>query len=76
MMAVPLLLVGEFLLRFARYVLIRIQGAIDANVVQNLSAIEWHRVVPFSPFGNESDSSSYLQWVVRLPEIGVRATLD
>ncbi|KAL5486005.1 hypothetical protein ACEPAI_7049 [Sanghuangporus weigelae] len=49
-------------------------GAIDANVVQNLSATEWHKVMPFSPFGNESDSSSYLQWVIRLPEIGANGT--
>lgn len=50
-------------------------GAIDANVVKNVSAIEWHDVVPFSPFGNERNTSSYLHWVVQLPMIGVCSTV-
>ena len=47
-------------------------GAIDANVVKNLSAIEWHKVMPFSPFNNENATITYLQWAVRLPGVGVR----
>lgn len=49
-------------------------GAIDVNVVQNVSAIEWHKVMPFSPFGSESNSSSYLVWAVRITEVGVNGT--
>ncbi|EJD06572.1 acid protease [Fomitiporia mediterranea MF3/22] len=49
-------------------------GAIDVNVVHNLSAIEWHKVLPFSPFNSETNTSSYLQWVVRLPEVGINGT--
>lgn len=46
-------------------------GAIDASVVTNASAIEWHKVVPFSPFNTESNTSSYLQWAIRMPQFGV-----
>ena len=49
-------------------------GAVDADVVQNVSNIEWHSVVPFSPFGIESNKSRYLQWAIELSEIGVRPT--
>lgn len=46
-------------------------GAVDADVVKNTSQIEWHKVVPFSPFANERNSTSYLQWVLRLSGFGV-----
>ncbi|KAH8118020.1 acid protease [Phellopilus nigrolimitatus] len=49
-------------------------GAIDIDVVKNVSSIEWHKVMPFSPFGAESNTSSYFQWVVRLPQVGVNGT--
>ncbi|KAE9407806.1 acid protease [Gymnopus androsaceus JB14] len=49
-------------------------GAIDSSVVTNLSNIEWNPVVEFSPFGNESNSSSYYQWVIPLPSIAVNGT--
>ncbi|KAI5122288.1 hypothetical protein M0805_002367 [Coniferiporia weirii] len=50
-------------------------GAIDSNVVKNLSSIEWHKVMPFSPFGLESNASSYLQWTVRIPGFGINDTI-
>ncbi|TDL25860.1 acid protease [Rickenella mellea] len=49
-------------------------GAIDASVVHNASNIEWNKVVPFSPFGLESNTSRYLQWAIRLSQIMVNAT--
>ncbi|THH09160.1 hypothetical protein EW145_g2211 [Phellinidium pouzarii] len=49
-------------------------GAIDAGVVKNVSSIEWHKVMSFSPFGSESNTSSYLQWAVRMPGFGVNGT--
>lgn len=39
-------------------------GAIDGTVVTNVSRVVWNKVVEFSPFGSESNSSSYLQWVI------------
>lgn len=47
-------------------------GAIDGSVVTNRSLIEWNEVVPFAPFGAESNTSSYLQWVIPLLSISVR----
>ncbi|OCH95384.1 acid protease [Obba rivulosa] len=49
-------------------------GAVDASVVTNRSLIEWNEVVPFAPFGSESNTSSYLQWVIRLSGISVNGT--
>ena len=46
-------------------------GAVDANVVENVSDIEWHRVMPFSPFAAESNASRYLQWAIELDAVGV-----
>lgn len=46
-------------------------GAIDGGVVKNGSEIEWHSVVPFSPFGAETNTSRYLQWAIELTEIFV-----
>lgn len=46
-------------------------GAIDSSVVTNLSHIGWNEVVPFSPFGSESNKSSYLQWAISLSSFGV-----
>lgn len=47
-------------------------GAVDGSVVQNISEIQWSEVVPFSPFGSESNTSSYLQWAIPLTGISVR----
>ena len=41
-------------------------------MVTNRSLIEFNEVVPFAPFGSESNSSSYLQWAIVLDEISVR----
>ncbi|KAI0367775.1 acid protease [Pilatotrama ljubarskyi] len=49
-------------------------GAIDGSVVTNRSLIEWSEVVPFAPFGAESNTSSYLQWAVVLEGVSVNGT--
>ncbi|KAI8980194.1 acid protease [Trametes punicea] len=49
-------------------------GAIDGSVVMNRTLIEWNEVVPFAPFGAESNTSSYLQWAVVLEGISVNGT--
>ena len=38
----------------------------------NRSLIEWNEVVPFAPFGAESNASSYLQWTIVLEGVSVR----
>jgi hypothetical protein len=50
-------------------------GAIDSSVVKNVSDIAWNQVVPFAPFGSESNSSSYLQWAIHLSSFGVRIVI-
>ncbi|KAJ7494699.1 hypothetical protein B0H11DRAFT_914217 [Mycena galericulata] len=37
-------------------------GAIDTNIVTNVSNIGWNTVVEFSPVASESNTSSYLYW--------------
>ncbi|KAH9838252.1 acid protease [Rhodofomes roseus] len=50
-------------------------GAIDASVVTNRSAIEWHDVVPFAPFNGTNDTTaSYLQWAIELRQTWVNGT--
>lgn len=49
-------------------------GAIDSNVVSNVSNIEWHYVVPFAPEGGSSNVSSYLYWALELSSISVNGT--
>jgi len=49
-------------------------GAVDSSVVTNRSLITWNEVVPFAPFGSESNTSSYLQWAIRLSGISVNGT--
>ncbi|KAJ3999464.1 aspartic peptidase domain-containing protein [Lentinula boryana] len=49
-------------------------GALDSSVVTNLSNVEWNPVVDFSPFSNESSSSSYYQWAVPLTSLSVNGT--
>ncbi|KAI0775198.1 acid protease [Trametes elegans] len=49
-------------------------GAIDGSVVANRSQIEWNEVVPFAPFGHESNTSTYLQWAVVLSGVSVNGT--
>ncbi|KAF7327710.1 hypothetical protein MKEN_00350500 [Mycena kentingensis (nom. inval.)] len=46
-------------------------GAIDADVVKDVSQIAWNPVVEFSPFGTESNSSSYLQWALPMDRFAV-----
>lgn len=46
-------------------------GAIDSSVVTNASKIVWNEVVPFAPFPGQGNSSSYLQWVIRLSSFTV-----
>ena len=41
-------------------------GAVDSSVVRDPDAMEWYKVVPFSPFGSESNTSSYLQWAIQI----------
>jgi hypothetical protein len=47
------------------------KGAIDGGVVDDAASIEWHRVVPFSPFGTETNTSRYLQWAIEITGIFV-----
>ncbi|RDB25730.1 Aspartic protease [Hypsizygus marmoreus] len=49
-------------------------GAVDSSVVTNLSLISWNRVVDFTPFGSESNVSSYLQWVIPISRFSVNGT--
>ncbi|KAH9903035.1 acid protease [Cubamyces lactineus] len=49
-------------------------GAIDGSVVMNRTLIEWNEVVPFAPFGAESNTSSYLQWTVVLEGVSVNGS--
>lgn len=46
-------------------------GAVDSTIVTNVSLIEWIEVVPFEPFGSESNVSSYLQWAIPISNITV-----
>lgn len=49
-------------------------GALDSNVVKNVSNIEWHYVVPFAPEGASNNVSSYLYWALELSSISVNGT--
>ncbi|KAF9779036.1 acid protease [Thelephora terrestris] len=49
-------------------------GAIDSGVVNNISNIEWHDVVPFAPQGASNNVSSYLYWALQLSSISVNGT--
>jgi hypothetical protein len=46
-------------------------GAVDSTIVNNVSLIEWIEVVPFQPFGAQSNVSSYLQWAIPISNITV-----
>jgi hypothetical protein len=46
-------------------------GALDSTIVNNVSLIEWIEVVPFQPFGAQSNVSSYLQWATPISNITV-----
>jgi hypothetical protein len=48
-----------------------LKGAIDSGVVNNISNIEWHDVVPFAPQGASNNVSSYLYWALQLSSISV-----
>lgn len=47
-------------------------GAIDSSIVKNISDVGWNEVVPFSPIASESNTSSYLQWAIRLSSFTVK----
>ncbi|KAF9468109.1 aspartic peptidase A1 [Collybia nuda] len=40
----------------------------------NASHISWNNVAEFSPFSTESNSSSYLQWVIPIQDLSVNGT--
>ena len=46
-------------------------GAVDSTIVKNISLIEWIEVLPFQPFGAQSNVSSYLQWAIPISNITV-----
>ncbi|THH14213.1 hypothetical protein EW146_g6091 [Bondarzewia mesenterica] len=50
-------------------------GAVDSSVVTNVTNIVWNQVVPFRPFGSESNTSSYLQWAIHLSNISVGTSI-
>jgi hypothetical protein len=47
-------------------------GAIDSSVVKNVSNIGWNEVVPFAPLESNGNTSSYLQWAIRISSFAVR----
>jgi hypothetical protein len=49
-----------------------LSGAVDSSVVTNATLINWNNVAEFSPFGVESNVSSYLQWAITISSFGVR----
>lgn len=49
-------------------------GAVDSSVVTNASLISWNNVAEFSPFGAESNVSSYLQWAIPIANFGANGT--
>ncbi|KIP08207.1 hypothetical protein PHLGIDRAFT_69749 [Phlebiopsis gigantea 11061_1 CR5-6] len=49
-------------------------GAVDGSVVSNISSIVWNEVMPFAPFGSESNASSYLQWTIPMGNLTVNGT--
>ncbi|KAK7033121.1 hypothetical protein R3P38DRAFT_3186668 [Favolaschia claudopus] len=49
-------------------------GAIDTTIVKNVSQIGWNPVVEFSPKGAESNTSSYLHWVIPMSSFSVNGT--
>jgi len=46
-------------------------GAVDSTFVKNASFIGWSQVVPFEPFGAESNTSSYFLWTIPMSSIAV-----
>ncbi|KII89952.1 hypothetical protein PLICRDRAFT_40126 [Plicaturopsis crispa FD-325 SS-3] len=49
-------------------------GGIDSSIVQNTSNVGWNEVMPFRPFGAESNTSSYLQWAIPLAAVAINGT--
>lgn len=49
-------------------------GAVDVSVVQNISQVVWNDVVPFSPFGTQTNTSGYLYWAIRISGFAVNDT--
>jgi len=48
-------------------------GAIDADVVSNLTSIAWHNVAPFPTLPSDN-SSIYLQWAIHMSSVSVNGT--
>lgn len=46
-------------------------GAVDSTIVHNVSLFEWIEVTPFEPLGIESNTSSYLGWVIPISNVTV-----
>ncbi|PPQ69082.1 hypothetical protein CVT26_003557 [Gymnopilus dilepis] len=49
-------------------------GAVDSSVVTNATFIWWNKVAQFSPFGTESNVSSYLQWAIPITGLVINGT--
>lgn len=49
-------------------------GAIDASIVTSPHNLSWNSVTEFSPFGAESNASSYLHWAIPLSSFSVNGT--
>ncbi|KAF8604261.1 acid protease [Ceratobasidium sp. AG-I] len=48
-------------------------GAIDADVVSNLTSIAWHNVAPFPTLPSDN-SSIYLQWAIHMSSVFINGT--
>lgn len=49
-------------------------GAIDASIVTTPRNLSWNNVAEFSPFGSESNTSSYLHWAIPLTSFSANGT--
>jgi hypothetical protein len=49
-------------------------GAVDASIVTTPHSLSWNSVAEFSPFGAESNTSSYLHWAIPLSSFSVNGT--
>lgn len=49
-------------------------GAIDSSIVTDRHNISWNNVAQFSPFGVESNTSSYLHWAIPLSSFSANGT--
>ncbi|KIY44031.1 acid protease, partial [Fistulina hepatica ATCC 64428] len=49
-------------------------GAVDSSVVTNISRISWNQVSEFAPSTGGGNSSSYLEWAIRMDGFSVNGT--